>query len=293
MAHAFDTGLTRAQRTLIRAGAVSLLAPLLRSAGGYLQAIIPWGGVVRSYQDLEGIDLLWAAFNGRAPSVAIALGDRVPSPAGMGGFNFTSKLELVAYHYSNHPRDLESGRLEIDVAGLAANTADPGLDVMMEHVEELLIGQRCGASATIKQIRPTREEELRSENGYSLWAQRYEVQVERTINPNRGISQLITEFRANVRTSDDPLRTIAASPGGATELAAVATFTTTIAHGLKIGDLVLVEGVAIAGYNGFHTVTGTPTGTTFTATLAVSGLAGSGGGTVTRPPIAAVDTTIP
>jgi hypothetical protein len=293
VAHAFDTGLTRAQRTLIRAGAVTLLAPLLRSAGGYLQAVVPWGGVVRSYQDVEGIDLLWEALGGRAPSVAIALGDRVASPAGMGGFNFTTKLELVAYHYSNHPRDLELGRLEIDAVGLAANTGDPGLDVMMEHVEELLIGQRCGASATIKQIVPTREEELRSEHGFSLWAQRYELTVTRTINPNRGISQLITEFRTNVRTSDDPVRTIAAAPTGATMVGNVATYTTTTAHGLALGDMVQVAGVGVAGYNGLWTITQVPTGTTFKAQLDVAGLAASGGGTVTRAPLAAVKNTIP
>jgi hypothetical protein len=33
----------------------------------------------------------------------------------------------------------------------------------MEHAAELLIGQRCVLGATVKQIAPVREEELRTE----------------------------------------------------------------------------------------------------------------------------------
>jgi hypothetical protein len=201
VAHAFDTGLASAQRTLVRSGAVTLLAGLLAPVG-YLQAVIPWGGIIRGYTDEVGIELLWAAFAGRAPSIAIALGDAVLKPVGIGGFNFVAELELVAYHHSNHPRDPHLGRLAIDVAGLASNAADPGLDVMMEHAQELLVGQRCGASATIKQIVPTREEELRTENEFTLWAQRYDVTIARKINPNRGLTQLLEEIRTSVRTTD-------------------------------------------------------------------------------------------
>ena len=38
-------------------------------------------------------------------------------------------------------------------------------------------------SPTIKQLRLTREEEVRTEDGFSLWVQRYAVTVTRTINP--------------------------------------------------------------------------------------------------------------
>lgn len=286
MAHSFDTHLASAQRTLIRAGAVSLLSGLLVANGGYLQAVIPYGGIVRGYTDEIGLELLKEAFQGRAPAIAIALGDCSLSPAGIGGYNFTGELELVAYHYSNHPRNVELGRLEPDVAALASDTADPGLDIVMEHTMELLIGQRCGASASIKQIRPSREEELRTENGFSLWAQRFDITVTRNINKNRTITQLITEFRSNVRTSDAPTTVISASPVGATEAGTVATYTTTTNHGLTAGKLVDIVGVAVAGYNGSHAILATPTPTTFTVQLAIGGLAASGGGTVTTPPVA-------
>ncbi len=198
MAHAFDTALPRPQRTTIRTGAVALLAGLKRPAG-YLQAVIPWGGVLRGYTDDEGIDLLWKALQGRAPAIAVALGDRTNAPAGMGGFNSKGALELLVYFYSNHPRDMEAGRLSPDVVALASNVADPGLDVMLEHAEEVLVGQRVGASATIKQIRLTREEELRTDSGFSLWVQRYAVEVTRTINPHRGLAQMLEELRTVLR----------------------------------------------------------------------------------------------
>lgn len=194
MAHSFDTGLPRPQRTTLRNGAVALLSGLKRPTG-YLQAVVPWGGVVRGYTDDEGIDQLWRTLEGRSPAIAIALGDRTNEAIGMGGFNFKGTLELLVYFYSSHPRDLEAGRLSADAVAIASNTADPGLDVMLEHAEELLVGQRAGVSATIKQIRLAREEELRTEGGFSLWVQRYAVEVTRNINPHRGIELMLTELR--------------------------------------------------------------------------------------------------
>ena len=73
--------------------------------------------------------------------------------------------------------------------------------------------------------------------------------------------------------------TISASPNGATEAGTTATFKTTAAHGFAVGEQVVVGGVAVAGYNGTWTVASVPTGTTFTATIATSGLAASGAGT--------------
>jgi hypothetical protein len=95
MSHNFDTGLGGAQRTLIRNGAVFLLAGLLKTAGGYLQAVIPWGGIVRGYTDDQGIDELAIALEGRSPAIAIALGDCTLEPVGIGGFNFTGEIELA------------------------------------------------------------------------------------------------------------------------------------------------------------------------------------------------------
>lgn len=76
---------------------------------------------------------------------------------------------------------------------------------------------------------------------------------------------------------------LAASPTGATEAGTTATFTTTVNHNLAVGDIASVAGVGTAGYNGAWTVATIVSATRFTAVLPASGLAASGGGTVTKP----------
>lgn len=217
MAHAYDTGLALPQRTLLRRGAVDLLEGLLVANGGYLRAVLPWGGVVRGYTDEVGINLIQALLNGRAPAMVVGLGDGVGSDGSLGGFRFAKALELVVYHYSNHARSVTSGRTEIDVTAAASNSADPGLDVMMEHAEELLIGQRVGgaevvnpvnerarSTVSIKQIRWSREEELATDPTLTLWRQVFTVTVTRDINKFRDVSQLLESIHTIVRPSDVP-----------------------------------------------------------------------------------------
>jgi len=77
-----------------------------------------------------------------------------------------------------------------------------------------------------------------------------------------------------------PTVALAASPNGARQVSATATFTTQSAHGLLVGQQAAIAGVGVAGYNGTWNVVSVPTSTTFTAVLPVMGLANSGGGTV-------------
>lgn len=208
MAHAFDTSLAAPQRTVILDGALALLDRLLIANGGYLASVAPFGAVVRSATDEVGVTMLKTALQGQLPAVAVALGTRTTKPAGTGGFTYTSDIELLVYFASNNLRDPARGRLAIDAVGAAADSADPGLHVMMEHVEELLVGQRCGASATIKQVRPDREEELTTLDDMTLWLQTYQVTVTRTIDRNRGLVTKLVGIDTVIRPSDQP----AASP---------------------------------------------------------------------------------
>lgn len=201
MAHAFDTELALAQRTVARRGAVTLLSGLLRANGGYLEAVEPFGGVVRSYQDDVGIDEIRQLLNGRSPSIAIALGDRSSRPGGIGGFTFKGSLELIVYFFSQNKRGTVEGRLEIDATGLATDTIDPGLDVVQEHVEELLVGQYPGAVKAIKQVVPHAEELVISVADCTIWQQRYTVTIDRNIKANRNVTQLLESFRSFVRTT--------------------------------------------------------------------------------------------
>lgn len=81
--------------------------------------------------------------------------------------------------------------------------------------------------------------------------------------------------------------TITAS--GATEAGSTVTITTSgnLPGTLKVGSSVTVAGVGVAGYNGTWTVTGVLSTTRFTYTCDTTGLANSGGGTVTSADIVA------
>lgn len=200
MAHAFDTGLAAPQRTLVVQGAVAALAGLKKTAGLYLEAVEQFGGVIRSYADEEGIAELEQLLQGRAPAIAISLGDRTPGGAGVGGHKHFDELELLVYFYTRHPRNIQAGRQTQDAISVAANTADPGLHVIFEHVEELLVGSRIGGSTpTIKQCRLTREVEVRTRNGFTLWCQHYAIGVDRQIKEFRSITQKLAEIRASIR----------------------------------------------------------------------------------------------
>ena len=65
------------------------------------------------------------------------------------------------------------------------------------------------------------------------------------------------------------------------EVGTTVTIATSTPHGLRVGDVATVAGVAEAGYNGTWTVTAVPTTRSFQYVNTVSGLPVSGGGTVT------------
>jgi hypothetical protein len=73
----------------------------------------------------------------------------------------------------------------------------------------------------------------------------------------------------------------ATSLGGAQENGSTVTIATGSANTLQVGDVVTIAGVGVAGYNGTFTVTAVPTSRSFQYVNPVTGLATSGGGSVT------------
>jgi len=193
MSHLFATTAAKPQRTQIQQAAIGLLAELRRPVG-YLVDVIPWGAVVRNHGDDEGVAMLVDAIGGRAPAIAVALGDRTSEPLGIGGYSARSELELLLYFASGNARNQQIGRQEIDAVGLASNSADPGLHVMMEHAVELLLGQWPGTPkyGSVKQIRIEREEELATTSSITLWLQTYKVTTTTTVSEWRTATQLLT-----------------------------------------------------------------------------------------------------
>lgn len=211
--HVFDTGAPAPQRTLIQQGAVTLLSGLKRPAG-YLVDVIAFGSPIRDWRDEQGVTQLIDAFAGRMPSIAVALGDGFSDQAGIGGFQANKEIEVILYIASDNPRDQQIGRLEIDVTGQADVHADPGLHVIMEHAVELMIGQRAGASTSIKAIRPVSEVFLADSPPVLIWMQTYQVSVKTTISSNRTVTQLLTSIRTRTTTSETepPLPAAATDP---------------------------------------------------------------------------------
>ncbi len=72
---------------------------------------------------------------------------------------------------------------------------------------------------------------------------------------------------------------IAASPNGASENGYLVTITTSSAHGLSAGETVTIGGVGVSGYNGTFPVVSVLSTTQFTYIAGATGLVNSGGGT--------------
>lgn len=203
MAHAFDTGQTKPQRTRIQQGAVALLSGLKKSNGGYLAEVMPFGFILHRDSHPDDVAQFVNALS-RAPSIAVALGDRDSNTAGVGGYAERGEISMHVYFSSTNARGQQVGRQEIDTAGLASTAADPGLHVILDHAKELLIGQRAGApGADIKQVRPSVERQLINDQAITIWEQIYKITVNVIISEFRTVHQLLESIR--FRTAINPL----------------------------------------------------------------------------------------
>lgn len=195
----FDTGLSRPQRTLLRAAIATRLAPLLVANGGYLRLIRSLPRPL-SGRDPEELDWFRKAFQGQTPCAAIALGAKKHHPAGLEATEVRGELEVVVYIASANQRGFIDGRLETDVVAAAGPTNDPGIDAMLEHVEELLLGQSfvlgtAPNTSTTSELKFEREEELWTDGDLTVWGEHATLLLERPINPDRLIAQLCTDVQ--------------------------------------------------------------------------------------------------
>lgn len=200
MGHQFDTGLDAPQRTLIRRAIIQKLAPLLRSANPprYLLGIKMLPRVLRGESDAEGKEMLIAAFNNVAPAVGVALGRKRHKSSGTDGVESRGELEIAVYAVSAHSRDIVIGRLESDTVAEGNLESDPGIEVMLEHIEERLLGQSLGLD-TVSELRPTEEDEVLTLKEFSVWELKFTCEVERIINPQRDVTQLLLSIENQVK----------------------------------------------------------------------------------------------
>jgi len=207
----FDTGLSLAQRTLIRRALVAHLGtaptgrgtPLLATAGGYLAAIGELPRPMRSGSE-EELALLGQALQGVvSPALAVALGDQEFSAVGMGGETYVGELELAVYAVSGNMLSFVAGRLEPDALADTDPTADPGIDTMLEHVHELLSGRDLDIP-TVQQLRPRSEREVATDPEISIWELRFVLGVDASIDPQRAVSPVKRGLDVNGTPENHP-----------------------------------------------------------------------------------------
>lgn len=200
-ANVFDSGLGKPQRTVVREAVIDLLQRLLIANGGYLQAVEESAVRVRGEHDDEGFMEIFDRLQGRAPSVLVYLGDKPYTPAGAAEM-WTAEIDVHVYLLVNSLRGI-TARLSRDVVALGNPQRDPGVEVALEHIEELLIGQ-CpgGTKGQIREIRPQRETHVGTEQGFEMWEQIYTVRVSRSIRAKRDLTVDLKAINTYARLAD-------------------------------------------------------------------------------------------
>lgn len=194
----FDTGLGKSQRAIVQDAMIELLSRLHRDNGGYLRAIEPTSTVIRGVDDDQGIGLVYDQLKGQAPAIVIATGDKEYKPAGDTD-RWEASLTVHVYALVNSMRS-RIARTAGDVVAAADPMADPGVFVILEHVEQLLIGTDPGGTkGVLKRVRPQAEHRIDGDLALELWEQRYTVWAGRTINSNRDIDLELKAFETYSR----------------------------------------------------------------------------------------------
>lgn len=199
MAHQFATGASAPQRTRLEQGVVSLLSGLKKANGGYLVEVMAFPFTLETAGDEDEVRQFVMALS-RAPSIAVHVGTRSDVPGGIGGFSWMGEFDLHVYFSSNNMRSAQVGRMEIDTAGLASDTADPGLHVALEHARELIIGAYFAnpIAADLKQGRPVSERAIVTAQQITIWEQLYKVKVMTQYDEFRTVTQLLTSLHSRI-----------------------------------------------------------------------------------------------
>ena len=200
MAHTFDSGLEKPQRTLVREQIVTALADLRFAAAEpkYLRAIKHLPATLIG----EGAeDFLKRAVNGQMPAVAIAIGERKFNSGGNDNLEWAGAASVHIYIVTAHQRDVVDGRTVADVVALADDTADPGLDVIAEHVFERLAGLPL-TDANGGCLRPVSEEPLFVDLDRTVFEQVYAVELQTDVNPNRHLTEVAEDIETEHEEDD-------------------------------------------------------------------------------------------
>lgn len=210
MSHAFDSGRALPVRTLIRSAVAALLAPKLKSAGGYLPAILPFPRVIAGRNDDAGIDHAMAELGGRAPALLVAVGDARFTRTSTTIHRYQGEHDVQIVALSNSGRGLLA-RLELDVVAQADDTADPGIDVMLEQVGDLVAGRNLEIDGVHAPTMISLEH-LESNKTLSLWALNFTVSASASVKPTHAqlerLTLLVSTLNAAAVAGGDTVHTV-------------------------------------------------------------------------------------
>lgn len=302
MTWAYDNGLASPIRTLLRDAIVAKLQPLKKPVG-FLEAVIPIGFYIHGPTDDLGIDLLEDELRGRAPAIAIALGDGKDEPAGDIDRSL-STVDIELYFVTDHKRGLTHGRVVGDVSAAAADTNDPGLDAMLELAWQLLFKSDLGiGTAPKRRVQPlwrVGEGQLIADKDKTIWHQHWATKLTYDVNLQRATTQKLIGMTAtlqpsagdqpsslNLVVSTDLIASIAVTPatpalapGATVQLTAIATLvdgstkdvTATAAWGSSDLTIAMVgAGLVTAIADGATTIAATSSSVIGSAAVTVSG----------------------
>lgn len=194
MARTFDTGLHVPQRTALRNAIVAKLAPLKKSNGLYLRAIGKLAAPYLGAGDDDGLALLHLTLQGQAPAIVVALGDAKWKSIGMDALDLQGVIAVHVYVATVNPRGPVDGRLEPDVTATADDTADPGIDTMLEDVLQQLVGQDPGVDG-LYEPHVLEERAVFTGPEMTIWEVVLAVRADRWIDPDRAVTQQVDEIK--------------------------------------------------------------------------------------------------
>lgn len=196
----YDSGLDKPQRAFLRDCVIAELAPLTKENGAYVAAVVPFWHPITGKEDTGE---LLAELNGKAPAIAVVIGDAEFSPLGSEKTSFKKKASVLAYFLSHNQRG-PGYALTGDVRSELDDTKDPGVEVMMEQADQLLVGFQPDddGAGTIHKLAPVNERHVETDGDFTIWEKSYTVLVETRIDQNRAITQAVELLHSEVSLED-------------------------------------------------------------------------------------------
>lgn len=194
----YDTGLDKPQRAFLRDSIVEALAPLTKAEDAYIAAVIPYWRRVQSKQD---VGLLLAELEGKDPAIAVVIGRATYSGLGVDGRKdqYSKEAQVFVYFMSCNLRG-PGAALTGDVRSELDDTKDPGVEVMMEQADQLLVGFQPpdDGRGTIYKLVPKEEDEVDTDSDFTIWEKTFGVRLDCRIDRRRAITQAHTLLHSEI-----------------------------------------------------------------------------------------------